>query len=626
MENKDNSQELVKFKKHITPLPIEVNQNKGSDKIVLYGANNLYPNFLLSLFENSPMHNGIISDKLYYILGDGIVEKTTGNKFNPMVNAVDNLEELVNKIVIDYIIFGYFGLEVVYNALGDAIEYIHIAANEIRSNRSSEMFQVCEDWFANSRNVLSFDRWKKGKNIEGKSTLFFYKKYNPSIQKVYPKPEYNAAIRSLETDLAIRDFHLNNIKNGFSVSSLITFYGATLQPEMKAQFQKKLEQAYSGEDGAKFIIDYVRDGATPANVQNISANDWDKAYELVRNCVQEDILAAHSMPAILYGQSQEGKMGGSGAEFETAYEKFKILYVKGKRNEIESGLNKVFASAGFPEIEFKDKSTFFSTRINDTTKEKVLTIDELRAIDGLEPLPNGAGAKLIADSVKPTEPLKFSINTKEQAKSEYYQLTADDFEKVKHLGIAKTDFELIEKSEALENFTHINQVLNRFDDNDVINKYLLETDLNGKSILEVRTEIKKGFDISISTADLGDRLQKLNTSGVISIKIAGGVIEQTPVSKPKKATVSTPKKQVEVLYSYEGVKDDRNRAFCAKILETDRFYSRAEIQEMSSIFGYDIFKFRGGWYHNPNTGEDTPFCRHRWHANQVMKKGANDGK
>lgn len=625
MEN--NSTEVINFKKHVTPLPIEVNQNKGSDKIVLYGANNLYPNFLLSLFENSPMHNGIISDKLYYILGDGVVEKSTGNKYNPMVNAVDNLEELVNKIVIDYIIFGYFGLEVVYNALGDAIEFIHIPANEIRSNRSSEMFQVCDDWFANSRNVLSFDRWKKGKNTEGKSTLFFYKKYNPSIQKVYPKPEYNAAIKSLETDLAIRDFHLNNIKNGFSVSSLITFYGSTLTPEMKAQFQKKLEAAYSGEDGAKFIIDFANNGGTPANVQNISANDWDKAYELVRNCVQEDILAAHSMPAILYGQSQEGKMGGSGVEFETAYEKFKILYVKGKRNEIESGLNKVFASAGFPEIEFKDKSTFFSTRISETTKEKVLTIDELRAIDGLEPLPNGAGSKLIADTVKPTEPLKFSINTKKEDKSEYYQLTADDFEKVKDLGVAKADFELIEKSEALESFSHLELVLNKFDDDDVINKYLLETDLNGKSILEIRTEIKKAFDISISTVDLGDRLQKLNTSGVISIKVAGGVIEQKPVQpNPKQATPSTPKRQVEVLYSYEGVKDDKNRAFCAKILETDRFFSRSEIQQMSSIFGYDIFKFRGGWYHNPNTNETTPFCRHRWHANQVMRKDNNNGK
>jgi hypothetical protein len=624
MEN-NNKPEVVKFKKHITQLPIEVSQNKGSDKIVFYGTNNLYPNFLLSLFENSPMHQGIISDKLYYILGDGIVEKASGNKFNPMVNAVDNLEELVNKIVIDYIIFGYFSIEVMYNALGEPIEFVHVPASEVRSNRSAEMFQVCDDWFANSRNVLSYDRWKKGKNEDGKSTLFFYKKYNPSIQKVYPKPEYHSSIKSLETDLAIRDFHLNNIKNGFSVSSLITFYGATLQPEMKAQFQKKIEEVYSGESGAKFIIDYVAKDATPANVQNISSNDWDKAYDLVRQCVNEDILAAHSMPAILYGQSQEGKMGGSGSEFEMAYEKFKILYVKGKRNEIESGLNKLFADAKYPEIEFKDKSTFFSTRIADTTKEKVLTIDELRAIDGLEPLPNGAGAMLIASIVKPSEPIKFNIETPKEDKNIYHSLSAEDFEKVKDLGVSKADFEIVERSEAIENFSQLDNILNKFDDADSVNKYLLATDLNNKSISEIRTEIKKEMAITITTAELGDKLQKLNTAGIISIKIAGGVITQTPIDKPKvdKATDKTPKREVEVLYSYEGVKDDRNRAFCAKILETDRFYSRSEIQSMSSLFGYDIFKFRGGWYNNPSTGENQPFCRHRWFANQVIKKGDN---
>lgn len=616
---------MVKFARHFTPLPVEIHQNKTSDKIVLYGANNLYPNFLLNLYENSPMHNGIINDKLCYILGDGIVEKATGNKYNPMVNSNDNLEELINKIVMDYIIFNAFSIEVMYNALGDAVEFVHVPVSEARTNRSLEMFQICDDWFGNSRNVLNYDRWKKGKNDSGKSTLFYYKKYNPSIQKTYPKPEYHAAIKSLETDLAIRDFHLNNITNGFSVSSLITFYGASLPPEQKSDFQKKIESAYSGTQGAKFIIDFQKQDGKAAEINNISSNDWDKAYEIVRKCVNEDILAAHTMPAILYGQSQEGKMGGSGVEYETAYEKFKILYVKGKRNEIESGLNKLFASAGYPILEFKDKSTLFTNRISDTTKEKVLTIDELRAIDGLEPLPNGAGAKLIAETVKPAEPARFSIEPTKKEENVYYSLTADDFEKVKDLGFTKSEYDLIEKSEAIESFSQLTTIINQFDDNDAVNDYLLKTDLQGKTVAEIRTEIKKELAINVTVAELGDKLAKLLSSGVIDIKITDGKISQTPVEqKPDKAKPSTPKRQVEVLYSYEGVKDDRNRAFCAKILDTDRFYSREEIQTMTSIFGYDIFKFRGGWYHNPSTNKDTPFCRHHWHANKVIKKGDNN--
>jgi hypothetical protein len=623
MENKKSNTEIIKFSQHITPLPIEINQNRTSEKTVLYGADNLYPNFLLKLYENSPMHKGIVEDKLYYILGDGVVNKATGEKFNPMVNGVDTLEEVVNKIVIDSIIFGYFGIEVIYNALGDPIEFVHIPSHHIRANRSLTMFNVCDDWFTNSRNgVLSYDRWKSGKNTEGKSTLFFYKKYSPSVQNVYPKPEYYAAIKSLETDLAIRDFHLNNITNGFSVSTLITFFGATLPPDQKKAFQDKIEKAYTGSSGAKFIIDFQSKEGTAADVKNISANDWDKAYELVRDAVNQDILVAHTMPSILFGQNQEGKMGGSGVELETAFEKFKLLYVKGKRNELESGLNKLFASAGYPEIEFKDKSSLFSSTISDATKEKVYTIDELRAIEGFEPLPNGAGQKLIQETIKAPEPAKFSISN-EPAKNEYYSLTADDFEKVKDLGLVKSDYELIEKSEALESFSRIDRVLNHFDDNDAVNKYLIEKDLQGKTVAEIRTEIKKELDIKITVAEIGDKLAKLKSSGVIDIKITDGTINQTPVDKPKveEAKPSTPKREVEVLYSYEGVKDDRNRAFCAKILETDKFYTREEIQSMSSIFGYDIFKFRGGWYHNPSTGKDTPFCRHHWHANKVIRKG-----
>ena len=165
----------------------------------------------------------------------------------------------------------------------------------------------------------------------------------------------------------------------------------------------------------------------------------------------------------------------------------------------------------------------------------------------------------------------------------------------------------------METFKTFEDYFSQFDEELI---YKLET---------IRTEIKKELAISISVADLGEKLAKLNSSGVISIKIVDGNINQTPVeSKPKEAKSSTPKREVEVLYSYEGVKDDRNRAFCAKILETDRFYSREEIQSMTSIFGYDIFKFRGGWYHNPSTNKDTPFCRHHWHANKVIRKGASE--
>lgn len=613
MENNDY-REVINFSKHITPLPVEIKQGKGNDKIVLFGNDNLYPNFLLELFNTCALHKGIINSKVDYIIGDGVFNKVTGEAFNPMVNGVDTLEEFVQKITFDSVIHGYFTVEVVYNLLGKPIEFIHVPAHSIRVNRSATRFNHCDDWFANSRNVLSYDRWIRGVNEDGKAKLFYHKDYTPNVNNVYGTPEYSGAIKSLETAIAIQDFHLNNITNGFSVASVISFYGQTLPPEKKRDFQKKIEKAYTGTSGARYIIEFITaDGKAP-EIQNIGSNDWDKAYDIVKKSVEQDILVAHSASSpLLFGLQQEGKLGGS-TELKDAYHNFKNLYVKNKRNKIESGLNKLFSDAGYPTIEFKDKSIFVNGSISDTTKEKVYTINELRKIDGLPPLPDGN--KLLTDT---KEPVKFSFSKDvEESKNVYHSLTDEDFEKVKHLGLSKTDFEIIEKSEAIENFSQLNQIINKFDDDDAVNNYLLKADLNGKSLAEIRIEIKKELAIDITISDLGTKITKLNNSNVLGSKVSDGAVVSAPVQKVIKP--SDAKNAVEVLYSYEGPKDDRNRPFCSKILETDRLYTREEIQSMTSIFGYDIFKFRGGWYHNPETNEDTPWCRHRWHANKVIRK------
>jgi hypothetical protein len=60
-----------------------------------------------------------------------------------------------------------------------------------------------------------------------------------------------------------------------------------------------------------------------------------------------------------------------------------------------------------------------------------------------------------------------------------------------------------------------------------------------------------------------------------------------------------------------------SRTFCSSLMATpDKLYTLAEIQSLSNgMKGVgDVFLYRGGFYTNPDTGETTPFCRHRWIA------------
>lgn len=64
----------------------------------------------------------------------------------------------------------------------------------------------------------------------------------------------------------------------------------------------------------------------------------------------------------------------------------------------------------------------------------------------------------------------------------------------------------------------------------------------------------------------------------------------------------------------------RTRDFCVHLIDANKLYTVAEINRMSNGFDLPVFRFAGGYYTNPDTGETTPYCRHSWYENLVIKK------
>jgi len=56
-----------------------------------------------------------------------------------------------------------------------------------------------------------------------------------------------------------------------------------------------------------------------------------------------------------------------------------------------------------------------------------------------------------------------------------------------------------------------------------------------------------------------------------------------------------------------------------RMVNANKLYTRAEIDNVSEKAGYNVWTQRGGWYHNPD-GVNTPYCRHFWNQVIVKKK------
>ena len=102
-------------------------------------------------------------------------------------------------------------------------------------------------------------------------------------------------------------------------------------------------------------------------------------------------------------------------------------------------------------------------------------------------------------------------------------------------------------------------------------------------------------------------------------------VKAIPIRIKTQKRARRPLADISIRYTYEvtpGLGDaiiPTTRDFCRRLIELDRVYSRAEIQQISQRLGYSVWQRRGGFYHNPRTGVTTPYCRHRWVEQVVIK-------
>ena len=163
------------------PQPYE-SKNTSDTTYVSWGLNNQYPAWLIDLYNQSSVHNAIINQKANYIIGGGL--KSKDNKdINVQVNPSDSIQEFTNKVILDYLIFGAFAVEVNFNVFGEPIEYHHIPYHRLRMNKPKTQFWYNEDWFRSRINV-KYDRYSVAQNQDGKSKIFLFDGYFPTVNLV----------------------------------------------------------------------------------------------------------------------------------------------------------------------------------------------------------------------------------------------------------------------------------------------------------------------------------------------------------------------------------------------------------------------------------------------------------
>jgi predicted transcriptional regulator len=568
---------------HDNKLPVfKENKAKG---FVTFGADNLYPDFLIELFNKSPKHNAIVSAKASYVAGIGTEvygQNTTDiakiqNKLKS-INAYETYEELKAKVAYDAELFNGFAIEVIWNKAKTApSEYYHIPFKDIRKGLEGE-YVYCADWTDSKAEKIHYQPYNP---ITRESKQLYYCQFYRPGQGEYPLPDYVGALKYIEVDTEISNYYLNSIKNGFTAQTHIQLFKGYPSAEEARQTARRFKESYQGTDNAGgLIIQYNDPTEKESVINNLQPSDFDKQFDLLNKTVQQEIFVAHKVNSpMLFGVRVEGQLGGR-SELIEAYEMFHHAYIEPRQQKIDDTfayLLEPIASVRLetinkPPIGLDYQALFTAGIIDRNEARKELGFDEIE-----EPL-----------NVALSKQNPFGWDDERDIKVfQQYGESADNFETYK--------FEFVDAVEtAILNVLKENKGLQV---GDIVNITKLDAKVVADAIAKLaKAELIKSYEDGLETTPKGvEEVKRLETEIVVryGYALAAGI----------KGTLVIP----------------TTRDFCRQIVESNRVYSREDINAMSAQLGYDVWKRRGEWYTNPDTGITTPQCRHIWQQ-QLLRR------
>lgn len=342
--NKINPTQLTKY---------SYKEYNTKEEYVKYGDDNLFPQQLVNLYNKSSIHAACINAITEAIIGQGLTcnIETYLNKAN---SRGESWNDIFAKAALDYKLYGTFALEIIYSNDRSKIEVYHIDYGLLRAKEKDYRgripgYYISTEWKKytrftkgiEDRDIYYLPVFDPSKKWEESNQIYVKKSYRPG-QEYYPLPDYVGALRVIETDTEIDNFHCSNLKNGLTPSLMITTFTNGSDSENQAVLES-LKGEYAGTDNAGTImyIDVPSKEQAPI-VTPIGSTATDTYYTTINDTIIQKILTAHRITSpMLLGIKTEGQLGGR-TEIIDAHSLFMTMVIEPLQQDLLKCFNMLF--------------------------------------------------------------------------------------------------------------------------------------------------------------------------------------------------------------------------------------------------------------------------------------------
>ena len=329
------------------PQPIQNTNKKG---LVEFGTDNRFPQYLYECYSNCSLLQSLCNGLTDYVCGNGI----TDDQLDELkVNDTMTLSELVKKTTLDYTIFGAFAVQVVRNHVGRVVQINYLDVQKCRLSEDENTVYVNSNWDKWSRNTIEYKRWSSTQDYP--DSIFYFK--SPKSRSTYGMPIWSSAIKDIQTDIEITQFHLSTIQNGFFSPFIINMNNGEPTEERGHEIEREIVKKFTGTKKAgRFILSFNNSKEQAADIVGVPSDNFDQKYNALSDKVKENILTSFRASAQLFGVSSQAT-GFSAIEYKNSFALFNTTVVQPMQREVERAYKMLgfdFTLDGF-KVEFDEE-------------------------------------------------------------------------------------------------------------------------------------------------------------------------------------------------------------------------------------------------------------------------------
>lgn len=373
---------------------------KRNTPYVYFGEDNLYPQYLVELYDSVAVHCSMLQIFRRFLIGDAYnIEGNEAATENFFMEVGNGLANTISELATSYTFFDNSYVNVVPSRGGGIGRIAVLDGSSVRTGQITDFATGVENYYwsldwrkSTGRKNFSMPEFRiyepkevpafnPNKPLRGSKNGYIWenKIFQKPTQIYYTTPRYNGAVNDLEKAARVSNLMKNMIKNGMAGNTHIHVYEDLSDIDKQERVLEGLKKRFAGDSNAGEIVLTWSTGADgKPEVNNLPANNSHEMFDFMARNINENLITANQIPPFLANIQIKVGLADSGKAIRESLSYFQNITILPYQKKIENILNTLLELNGIKSKISLVESTPFSFLSSDDMIKHSMTVREYR--------------------------------------------------------------------------------------------------------------------------------------------------------------------------------------------------------------------------------------------------------